>query len=145
MVMAPGASDSDASTAAASVGSNVGRGRTAWWSKVRQSTVDLDAVELRRRAVSRGATAVAECPIGERCTVVGVLRAVTLRPREGVPAVVAELFDGSATVNVVWLGRRRIAGIDPGRSISAEGRINERNGARIMFNPRYELLRGSDD
>ena len=47
--------------------------------------------------------------------VCGTLRSVTLRPRAGVPALVAELYDGSGTVQVVWLGRRQIAG-HPGRS-----------------------------
>jgi len=119
--------------------------RAPWWSKLRRSTSDLDADELRQRADALGATPVVQCMVGERCTVVGVLKTVTLRPRQGVPAVVAELYDGTGTVNLVWLGRRRIAGIDPGRSLSAQGRINERAGARVMFNPRYALMRGTDD
>lgn len=119
--------------------------RAPWWSKVSRSTSDLDADELRQRTDSLGATPVVDCLTGERYTVVGVLKAVTLRPRQGVPAVVAELYDGTGTVKLVWLGRRRIAGIDPGRSLSAHGRINERSGDRMMFNPRYGLMRGTDD
>jgi hypothetical protein len=119
--------------------------RSPWWNKVSRSTSELDADELRQRAGALGATPVAECVLGERCTVAGVLNSVTLRPRQGVPAVVAELYDGSGTVLLVWLGRRRIAGIDPGRSLSAHGRINKRAGSRVMFNPRYALMRSSDD
>ena len=51
----------------------------------------------------------------------GVLRTVTLRPRGGVPALEAELDDGSGVITVVWLGRRRITGVDPGRSVSVAG------------------------
>jgi hypothetical protein len=40
---------------------------------------------------------------------------------------------------VLWLGRRRIAGIFPGRAIRVTGRIGVHGGARIMYNPRYEL------
>ena len=36
--------------------------------------------------------------------VAGTLRTVTLRPRAGVPALEAELFDGTAPLDVVWLG-----------------------------------------
>ena len=65
---------------------------------------------------------------------------VTLRPRGGVPALEAELYDGTGSIMLVWLGRRRIAGISPGRSIEVEGRIGQHDGDRIIYNPRYELL-----
>jgi hypothetical protein len=64
---------------------------------------------------------------------------VTLRPRGGVPALEAELYDGSGTVTVIWLGRRRIAGVEPGRSVLVEGTVSEQKGHRVLFNPRYEL------
>ena len=51
----------------------------------------------------------------------------------------AELYDGSGTITVVWLGRRRIAGIEPGRQIRVVGRIGVHDAQRLMFNPRYEL------
>jgi hypothetical protein len=119
--------------------------RRRWWHKLSRTISDLDAEELRLRAQMMGATPVADCALGQRSTVAGVLRAVTLRPREGVPAVLAELYDGSGSVLLIWLGRRRIVGIDPGRVVAADGRINARGDLRVMFNPRYRLLRGSDD
>jgi hypothetical protein len=64
---------------------------------------------------------------------------VTLRPRAGVPALEAELFDGTDALDVVWLGRRSIAGIEPGRRLVAHGRISHARGRRVLFNPRYEL------
>lgn len=69
----------------------------------------------------------------------GVLRSVVLRPREGVPTVEAELYDGSGALDLVWLGRRTIAGIEPGRRIRVEGMVCDVNGRRTVFNPRYEL------
>ncbi len=69
----------------------------------------------------------------------GTIRTVTLRPRGGVPALEAELDDGSEVLTVIWLGRRRIAGIGPGRSIEVQGRIGVQNRSPVMFNPRYEL------
>ncbi|MCB0908195.1 MAG: OB-fold nucleic acid binding domain-containing protein [Nocardioidaceae bacterium] len=70
----------------------------------------------------------------------GTLRTVTLRPRGGVPALEAELYDGTGSITVIWLGRRRIGGIQPGRSLQVSGRIGRHDGVRIMFNPRYELM-----
>ena len=69
----------------------------------------------------------------------GTLKTVTLRPRGGVPALEAELYDGSGSISVVWLGRRRIGGISPGRAIRVEGRIGVQDDQRVMYNPRYEL------
>lgn len=43
-------------------------------------------------------------------------------------------------ITVVWLGRRRITGISPGRSMEIQGRIGAHDGVRIMYNPRYELM-----
>ena len=63
-----------------------------------------------------------------------------LRPRGGVPALEAELYDGTGTLTLIWLGRRRIAGIGPGRAVEVSGRIGEHDGQRVLYNPRYELL-----
>ena len=83
---------------------------------------------------------IADAPDRERVKLRGVLRTVTLRPRAGVPALEAELDDGSGVITVVWLGRRRIAGIEPGRAIEVEGRIGAHDGVRVMYNPRYQLI-----
>lgn len=70
----------------------------------------------------------------------GTLRTVTLRPRGGVPALEAELYDGTAAITLVWLGRRRIAGIKPGRDVQVWGRVGLQGGIPVLFNPRYELI-----
>jgi hypothetical protein len=49
------------------------------------------------------------------------------------------LYDGTATVTVIWLGRRKIAGIRPGVELIVSGRIGVVDGDRVIFNPRYEL------
>lgn len=86
-----------------------------------------------------GCQAVTSVPARSRGKVAGVLRSVVLRPREGVPTLEAELFDGSGALDLVWLGRRTIDGIEPGRRIRVEGMVCDVDGRRTMFNPRYEL------
>jgi hypothetical protein len=100
---------------------------------------ELEAAELQKGAVSAGGTPIGRCCDREMVTLNGTLRTVTLRPRAGVPALEAELYDGSGTVTLVWLGRRQIAGIEPGRGISVQGRISLNEGRPVIFNPRYEL------
>jgi hypothetical protein len=39
----------------------------------------------------------------------------------------------------VWLGRRQIPGIEPGRALVAAGRVTRDNDQSVIFNPRYEL------
>ena len=68
-----------------------------------------------------------------------MLRTVTIQPRGQSPSLQAELWDGSGSIELVWIGRRRIPGIEPGRTLRAEGRITKRDGHRVMFNPKYEL------
>ena len=102
------------------------------------NTSDQHARDLRR-TYADVETTIAEAPDREHVRLQGTLRTVTLRPRGGVPALEAELYDGSDVLTLVWLGRRRIGGIEPGRALHVEGRIGRHDRTRIMFNPRYEL------
>lgn len=104
-----------------------------------QSKSDQHAEALQVGVRDLGATPICDCIPGQPATVSGVLHSVTLRPREGVPAVEAELFDGSGRILVVWLGRRRIHGVEPGRGIVVTGRITCNTEKPTIFNPRYEL------
>ena len=78
--------------------------------RLSSSQEDLESEELREDAETAGCTRIGDCHDRQIVTVTGTLRTVTLRPRAGVPALEAELFDGSAALDVVWLGRRSIVG-----------------------------------
>jgi hypothetical protein len=107
--------------------------------RITSTSQELDARELLEESRDRGATPVRQCKVGDRVVVSGTVRAVTLRPVGGVPALEAELYDGSAAIRLVWLGRRRIHGIDPGRTMTVTGRVTHQGGSRVIFNPSYEL------
>jgi len=76
---------------------------------------------------------------GETAVVGGRVRSVKFTPTANVPMLEAELYDGTDVVFLVWLGRRRIAGIEPGRKLLARGRIGTHNGRPAIYNPWYEL------
>lgn len=103
------------------------------------SSATMEARELRDTTVKAGCCPIAEATDRQRVLLQGTLRTVTLRPRGGVPALEAELYDGSGLITLIWLGRRRIAGVEPGRAMKVEGRIGVQDSVRVMFNPRYEL------
>lgn len=100
----------------------------------------VEADELQEQVRDLRATSIAQAPLATQLTVSGTVRAVTLRPRGQVAALEADLYDGSGAVTLIWLGRRSIRGINPGRTMMASGRITERGDRRVMFNPLYELL-----
>ena len=115
----------------------------SWLSRTMRRLVaddaELDAEELRGDVEQAGSTLVADCTRGQRVQVTGRLRSVVHKPRGSVPTLEAELFDGTGSVTLIWLGRRHIPGIEPGRALCAYGRVAESDGVRIMFNPWYEL------
>ncbi len=87
---------------------------------------------------------IAECQNRERVELAGTLRAVTTRPRGGNLTMEAELWDGTGNVTLVWLGRREIPGIQPGRRIVVHGRLTSQHGQPTIFNPAYELRPAGD-
>ncbi|MDT9594608.1 OB-fold nucleic acid binding domain-containing protein [Nocardioides zeae] len=101
--------------------------------------MDQATSDLRRDHAAQGRVTIAEAPDRERVQLFGTLRTVTLQPRGGVPALHAELGDGTGVVTLVWLGRRAIRGISAGRSVTVIGRVGPQDGVRVMFNPWYEL------
>ncbi|EHR62093.1 OB-fold nucleic acid binding domain-containing protein [Saccharomonospora cyanea] len=110
---------------------------------VRKLTSDideLDADDLSERSEAGGARRACDCRSGEEVTVLGRLRSVDLCPGSAAATLEAELFDGTDDVTLVWLGRRRIPGIEPGRTIKVRGRLAERDGHKVLYNPYYELL-----
>ena len=104
------------------------------------NTTEQHDRDLRRTHQEAGYQQIGSAPDREKVRLRGTLRTVTLRPRGGVPALEAELADGTGVLTVVWLGRRQIGGVVPGRSIAVQGRIGVHDGERILYNPRYELL-----
>ncbi len=88
----------------------------------------LDALELRR-------------PV----QIVGEVRSVRIVPRAGAASLEATVQDGRGTVTAVFLGRRKITGLSPGRRVRLEGVVtNHRNANsasdRMVYNPVYQLL-----
>jgi RecG-like helicase len=103
------------------------------------STHRLDAAELESEVERLPCAKLKDVERGETTVVGGRVRSVKFNPTANVPVLEAELFDGSCQIQLVWLGRRRIAGIEPGRKLLARGRVGVHNGALAIYNPWYEL------
>ncbi len=105
----------------------------------RFSSEHQEAGELKSNATNAGCQLISSQ--ADRCmaTIHGVLRSVTLRPIDGITALEVEVYDGSDSVTLIWLGRRKIEGVVAGRQLTAYGRIGMRGTTRVIYNPRYEL------
>lgn len=116
----------------------------SWWRRklrhLLSSDSQLESEELVTEAVRSGATPIGEVSDRERVTVQGTISVVTLNPGERRGWLEADLTDGSGTVRLIWMGRRTIAGVDPGRRLRVEGLVNHNAGTAIIYNPRYKLL-----
>ena len=88
---------------------------------------------------------IAESEHREVVDVAGMLRTVTLRPHGASLTMEADLWDGTGNVTLIWLGRREIAGIQPGRRIVVHGRLTSIRGERAIYNPTYELRPSSSE
>jgi hypothetical protein len=63
-----------------------------------------------------------------------------IQPWGGVPTLECTLVDESGGLLVVFLGRRAVAGIVPGRRMSVSGMVGAHHGHLAILNPDYELL-----
>jgi hypothetical protein len=108
----------------------------------RRLTEDLDRLDAEEMAVTAdasGACRASECCRGDEVTMLGRLRSVEMAPRCAGASLEAEFFDGTDTVTLVWMGQRRIPGIEPGKRVMVRGRVGEREGEKVIYNPYYEL------
>ena len=75
-----------------------------------------------------------------RATVQGRVRALTLPTTTAVTALVVEVADSTGAIQLVFVGRKAIPGIECGVTLRAHGRVSIRRGHRIMYNPAYEIV-----
>ena len=85
----------------------------------------LDVEELTEEAANTGAQKAVDCQRGQEVTMVGTLRSVEANAKGCAGGIKAELFDGTEAVMLVWLGQRRIPGIESGRTLRVHGRMGK--------------------
>jgi RecG-like helicase len=73
-------------------------------------------------------------------SVAGEVRTVRIVPRAGAPALEVTVSDGRGAVVAVFLGRRKIAGLSPGRRLFLKGFAGLDGHRVLVYNPEYKLL-----
>jgi len=105
------------------------------------SNEQIVADELRKQTEESGAVTIAEALPRTRVVLQGTIALITLNPRSGKRWLEAQLRDGTGTVTLIWMGRRMIPGLQPGRLVRVRGLISDVAGRPAIYNPDYELLR----
>ena len=106
------------------------------------STDELERDRLSDRFgdAAHGQVPLVDAPLRTRICVAGEVSGIRVVPRAGSPSLEITVDDGSARLLVVFTGRKRIAGVEPGRAIVLEGVSRHEGGRRVMLNPAYTLL-----
>ncbi|MGV8845508.1 OB-fold nucleic acid binding domain-containing protein [Tessaracoccus sp.] len=97
----------------------------------------LENEDLTAQARKAGAIPLNECQVRQKVTLRGTVTSVTASNSSWLEA---DLNDGTGTVSLIWMGRRRIECILPGRHLLVTGRLTEEEGRRVIFNPEFEVL-----
>lgn len=108
--------------------------------KLGVSNAELESAERQRAAEQIGANKVGELTDRQMARLRGTITELTVKPREGMPWLEAELSDGSGSITLIWMGRREIPGVIAGRQMVVSGRVSCVDGNRSLYNPRYDLI-----
>jgi hypothetical protein len=87
-----------------------------------------------------GCVPIAEATWRQRVRVAGNVRSVRVAPLHDAPTVELILDDGSASISVIFLGRRSIAGVGVGTRMAVEGTVGVHKTRLAILNPSYQLL-----
>ena len=104
------------------------------------STQDLESEHLHELVVAEGSESIGHAHLRTQVTFRGTIAQITINPRGGNRWLEAELTDGTGSVRLIWMGRRVVPGIEPGRHLRVRGLLTLVDGQRAIYNPDYTLL-----
>ena len=88
-------------------------------------------------------TPIASVAPRQRIRVAGRVKSVRVQPRAGTSNLECVLSDGTGGLLLVFQGRPKIAGIEPGARLVAEGMVGTWGRRPAMLNPSFELVQGA--
>lgn len=92
------------------------------------------------RCSGLGLTPIAAVVARRPIRVGGEINRVVIAPRHGVPTLEVMVSDGTGSITAVFTGRRKIIGIEHGRTVVFEGVAVPERGGMVIFNPAYTLV-----
>lgn len=95
---------------------------------------------LRKRFEAEATVPIVDAPTRVPIEIAGEVQAVQVRPHRRSPFLELTVRDGTGRAVVVFTGRRRIGGIEPGRALRLRGVGRIDRGRLVLLNPAYTLL-----
>jgi len=105
-------------------------------------TDELDRDRLAKRFAGTSTSdlvRIVEAPTRRRIQIIGEVTGMRVVPHAGSPWLEVTVSDGSGIAVLVFTGRRRIAGMTPGRAVIASGVARDERGRLTLMNPTYTL------
>jgi len=87
-----------------------------------------------------GVVPIGTAVVRRRLLVKGTVIDVGPRAWEGGTVLECRIDDGTGRITLALLGRRAVAGLEPGAAVRAEGVVGRRRGRPIILNPFLTLL-----
>ncbi len=101
---------------------------------------ELDREALSEFCTNLGVTPTSDITPRRPVRLGGEVRSVRIVPRAGAAALEVTITDGRGKATAVFLGRRSIAGLTPGRKVVIEGVAGHYGNRYLIYNPLYTLL-----
>ena len=104
-------------------------------------TEQVDRERLAQWCSGTGCTALDEFVVRKPVRVGGEVDRFASFPVRAPMRSKPPITDGHGVLTAVFLGRRKILGISPGRRVLLEGVVAEDGSAAVMYNPVYDVQR----
>ncbi len=110
----------------------------------REAAVKASFERLAFGEKSRGTIPIGQAQWRNRVRVAGRVKSVRVQPRAGTANLECVIADDSGKLLLVFQGRRRIPGIQPGARLVVEGMVGDWARRQAILNPDYELIAGPE-
>jgi amino acid transporter len=90
--------------------------------------------------LSAGAVPISNLRPRQPARVTGRIKTVRVQPRAGVSSLECTIADGTGQLLLLFQGRRRVAGVEPGTRIVVEGMVAAKGRNLVMVNPLYWII-----
>jgi hypothetical protein len=101
---------------------------------------ELDAARLQERFAGLGLTSIADVAERQPVRIAGEIRGLARSGYDDSPWMSITINDGTGKAVAVFNGRRRIWGLDSGRTVIIEGVGGRDRGELVIHNPAYTIV-----
>ena len=115
-------------------------GRRVAKKEARALAVLPDAPVVAPEEVPEGVVPIASVAYRQRARVAGKIKSLRIQPWAGVATLECVIVDGTGGINLVFLGRKHVAGLAGGVRLVAEGTVGDHGGKLAILNPLYRIL-----